>query len=45
MASDMLCCPGGTRRFDENGTGPGPSTAVSTDMDVRGCTVLGASHD
>lgn len=31
MASDMLCCPGGTDRFDKNGTGPGPGTAASAE--------------
>ena len=29
--ADMLCYPGGTRRFDEEGTGPGPGTAVSAE--------------
>ena len=31
MASDMLCCPGGTDRFDHERTGPGPGTAVSAE--------------
>ena len=36
MASDMLCCPGGTDRFDHERTGPGPGAAVSAEMFVRG---------
>ncbi len=35
MASDMLCCPGGTYRFDYDRTGPGPGAAVSAEG-VRG---------
>lgn len=31
MASDMLCCPGGTYRFDYDRTGPGPGAAVSAE--------------
>ena len=36
MASDMLCYPGGTDRFDHERTGPGPGTAVSAERFVRG---------
>jgi len=36
MASDMLCYPGGTDRFDPERTGPGPDTAVSAEKFVRG---------
>src|SRR4051812_103253 len=32
MASDMLCYPGGTDRFDHERTGPGPGTAVRRDV-------------
>ena len=35
-ASDMLCCPGGTDRFDHERTGPGPGIAVSAEKFVRG---------
>ena len=36
MASDMLCYPGGTDRFDHERTGSGPGTAVSAEVFVRG---------
>ncbi len=36
MASDMLCYPGGTDRFDHERTGPGPSAAVSAEWFVWG---------
>ena len=36
MASDMLCYPGGTDLYER--TGPGPSTAVSSEWFVWGRT-------
>ena len=36
MASDMLCYPGGPDHFDHERTGPGPGTAVSAEMFLRG---------
>ena len=36
MASDMLCYPGGTDRFNHERTGPGPGTAASAEKFVRG---------
>uniref|UniRef100_P0DXF0 Probable antitoxin PhoAT n=1 Tax=Mycolicibacterium smegmatis (strain ATCC 700084 / mc(2)155) TaxID=246196 RepID=PHOAT_MYCS2 len=48
MASDLLCCPGGTDRFDHERTGPGPA-AVSTEQFVWGrmksAVPLGAPRD
>ena len=35
MASDMLCCQGGTSRHYDGRTGPGPGAAVPADMPVR----------
>ncbi len=36
MASDVLCYPGGTYRYFNERTGPGPRAAVSTDVFVWG---------
>ena len=43
MASDMLCCPGGTDRIDCERTGPGPGAAASADLFVRGPRELSSS--
>ncbi|OSC38394.1 hypothetical protein B8W66_20500 [Mycobacterium decipiens] len=34
MASDMLCCQGGTSRHDYGRTGPGPGAAATVDVPV-----------
>ncbi|AXK74376.1 hypothetical protein C1S81_15400 [Mycolicibacterium neoaurum] len=46
MASELLCCPGGTESLHENRTGPGPGTARARRNAFAGLAeVLGAPRD